>query len=395
MGGGWGRLLMQTQLFPPEIIEHTTEAYLPKVSVRSQLIYASVIVALIGTLVALPFVYVDVSVQSNGIVRTVAEKSELKSLVSGTVETVNVKENQTVRQGAVLFTLTTAVSDSKIRLNESLRSEKGRFVRDLELLTKNAFAAANTDSLQSPLYLQQYNEFRLLLMDKSNQLDKARIDKNRFEHLYKEKVIAPVEMEEKLFAYRKAAAEHKALIENHQTRWQSDLQRYKLELAELEAEAKQLTQEKQLYAIKAPTSGTVQQLVGKYPGGFVHAGEVLGVVSPDANLLAECYVSPTDIGLVKKGMDVRFQIDAFNYNEWGFVKGKVTDVSKDFSLANNQPVFKVKCRLEKQHLQLKNGYTARLKKGMTLRARFLVARRSLFQLLYDTADDWLNPATNG
>jgi membrane fusion protein, peptide pheromone/bacteriocin exporter len=30
---------------------------------------------------------------------------------------------------------------------------------------------------------------------------------------------------------------------------------------------------------------------------------------------------------------------------------------------------------------------------MTLRARFVVARRSIFQLLYDKADDWLNPAT--
>jgi len=28
---------------------------------------------------------------------------------------------------------------------------------------------------------------------------------------------------------------------------------------------------------------------------------------------------------------------------------------------------------------------------MTLRALFFVTRRTLFQLLYDKADDWLNP----
>jgi len=28
---------------------------------------------------------------------------------------------------------------------------------------------------------------------------------------------------------------------------------------------------------------------------------------------------------------------------------------------------------------------------MTLQARFLVTERTLFQLLYDKADDWLNP----
>ena len=32
-----------------------------------------------------------------------------------------------------------------------------------------------------------------------------------------------------------------------------------------------------------------------------------------------------------------------------------------------------------------------IKKGMTLQARFYVTRRTLFQLLYDKADDWLNP----
>jgi HlyD family secretion protein len=32
-----------------------------------------------------------------------------------------------------------------------------------------------------------------------------------------------------------------------------------------------------------------------------------------------------------------------------------------------------------------------IKKGMTVQVRFLVTRRTLFQLLFDKADDWLNP----
>jgi len=31
------------------------------------------------------------------------------------------------------------------------------------------------------------------------------------------------------------------------------------------------------------------------------------------------------------------------------------------------------------------------KKGMTLQARFIVTKRSLWQLLYDKVDDWANP----
>jgi HlyD family secretion protein len=42
-------------------------------------------------------------------------------------------------------------------------------------------------------------------------------------------------------------------------------------------------------------------------------------------------------------------------------------------------------------MTLKNGYNAQLKKGMTFSIRFMVVRRTLFQLLYDKMDNWLNP----
>ncbi|OYU93173.1 MAG: hypothetical protein CFE21_21565 [Bacteroidetes bacterium B1(2017)] len=39
-------------------------------------------------------------------------------------------------------------------------------------------------------------------------------------------------------------------------------------------------------------------------------------------------------------------------------------------------------------------YKATLKKGMSLKARFIVTKQSLFQLLYAKADDWVNPNLN-
>jgi hypothetical protein len=51
----------------------------------------------------------------------------------------------------------------------------------------------------------------------------------------------------------------------------------------------------------------------------------------------------------------------------------------------------VRCKLDDNKLELKNGYVGYLKKGMGLQANFYVTRRTLFQLLYDKADDWLNP----
>jgi HlyD family secretion protein len=47
--------------------------------------------------------------------------------------------------------------------------------------------------------------------------------------------------------------------------------------------------------------------------------------------------------------------------------------------------------LDNPILRLKSGQEGEIKKGMTFNARFVIARRSLFQLLYDKVDDWLNP----
>ena len=48
--------------------------------------------------------------------------------------------------------------------------------------------------------------------------------------------------------------------------------------------------------------------------------------------------------------------------------------------------------LATRELRLRGGQRASLGKGMTFRARFVIAERSLWQLLFDRVDAWLNPA---
>ena len=84
-------------------------------------------------------------------------------------------------------------------------------------------------------------------------------------------------------------------------------------------------------------------------------------------------------------------MDAFNYNQWGLAQGAVTEISKDIISMDEQPVFRVRCSLDTPFLALKNGYRGNLKKGMTLTGRFYLTDRSLWQLLFDRIDDWMNP----
>jgi HlyD family secretion protein len=158
---------------------------------------------------------------------------------------------------------------------------------------------------------------------------------------------------------------------------------------------KKLRLEQKQYVIIAPISGTIANYKGYAAGTFINNTHVIAEISPDQKLVVECLVATQDIGLVHATQRVRFQMDAYNYNYWGLVEGEVVDIDQHVSQQNDQLFVKVRCRLNRMHLKLKNGYQAGIRKGMTLSAHFIVTRRSLYQLLFDHIDAWLNPITNG
>ncbi len=115
---------MPQTLFPSSVIDHTIESYLPQVTVKSQLIYFIVILAFFSGFALLPFIYVNVSVQCPGIVRPVAEKTELRTLIAGTIEQVRGSDGQQVAEGQELIRLSAAVTDNRLKLNDARQKER-------------------------------------------------------------------------------------------------------------------------------------------------------------------------------------------------------------------------------------------------------------------------------
>lgn len=184
-----------------------------------------------------------------------------------------------------------------------------------------------------------------------------------------------------------------SFTESQLSSWQADLNACRNSRNEMNTSLKQEVKDKDLYVVQSPVSGTVDQFSGIYRGSSIQAGQTLAVVSPDSTLCFEVYVSPRNIGYIEVGMPVNVQVSSFNYNEWGTIGGKVKEISSDF-LTDSQgnSYYKVKCDMEKDYLMLKSGRKGKLKKGMTVSVHFMITRRSLFHLLYQRLDDWVNPA---
>jgi HlyD family secretion protein len=180
-------------------------------------------------------------------------------------------------------------------------------------------------------------------------------------------------------------------MESQINNWQSENYQLNMQLIELNSQKKQLISDKEKYTIIAAIDGVIVNYSGTLEGNIISPNQKIAEITPVRDLIAECYVSPADIGLIHDSMFVKFQIDAFNYNQWGLATGKVIDISEDLVAIQDNSVFIVKCTIDQKYLELKNKYKGNLSKGLTLTSRFQVTRRSLFQLLFDKVDNWLNP----
>jgi HlyD family secretion protein len=374
---------------PTAFLKNGVDVYLVKHTTASNMIYIIVLLAITGALIALPFVYVDVSVQEMGYIRPVAEKSEISSSISERVDSIFVREGQLIAKGDTILTFRRSVPDYQITYQQKRLDDYREHLNDLLLLSKGD----KPEKFSSSVRQQEYAFYMQQIRECETNLSKAEKDIARNRTLFEKNVIAAEEYEQYQYEYDKAQNVLKTLKDNQLKQWQNDRNNYSNLYDEMKAAMNQEIKSKDRYVVVSPVSGTLDQFRGIYEGSSILAGSMLAIISPDSTLCAEIFVSPRNIGYINIGMPVNIQVSSFNYNEWGIIAGKVTEISSDYLTdgSGNNVFYKVKCNMGKNFLMRKNGVKGILKKGMSVSSHFMITRRSLFDLLYQKMDDWANP----
>lgn len=368
-------------------------AYISKIKHAHISIYWLILLIIIACISSLPFIKLDISVKSPGIIRPIDEKTELKSSISTIIDSIYFKEGDTVHKGDIIIQLRKENIAIKKTMNDFEIKQRNQFIRDLyKLTTYKEFTNGTVAALLSPVYKQQSSRFVFQLSELNSQLKKVNKEMYMDSILFDGKVISPKEMFDKQIEHEKLMANIRGAEEQQIAAWQQDLAKYQLERSQFENANSQLNEDSNYYSLRAPINGVLQSFNKYYQGSLVQAGETLAVISPQAELIAECYIDTRDVGLLKQHQQTLFQVDAFDYNYFGILTGKILSIDNDYTVIDNKPVFKVRCVLDNKQLHLKNGFTGNIKKGMTFQARFVVTRRSLWQLLFDKIDDWVNPS---
>ena len=385
---------METKIFPAAILNNTIEVYDSQISIRSRVIYLILLGLISAIALSLPLIVVDVAVQTRGTFQSALHRNPVQIATGGRLEFWSLSENQEVKQGDVLAIIRGEQLNLEMKAMEERLALLQNFVSDLRMLINyQSQAGSNTPPLKTNLYQAAWYEYQSQLVNQEMLVQKMHRDFQRSKGLFEGKSIAFAEYDEVQVQYHQVSAQLELLKKQRLNQWGQELTNHSTERDRILSQLKVSLEQMDQFKIIAGTSGTLMNVQNLKTGDFVYSNQKLAEISPDSELMAVTYLSPADIAFLEIGQEVKFQVDAYNYNQWGVATGKVVEIANDLSLISEKEAgFLVTCKLDSLELKLPGGQKGEIRKGMTFNARFVVARRSLFQLLYDKVDNWLNPS---
>ncbi|UIR56373.1 HlyD family secretion protein [Sphingobacterium sp. SRCM116780] len=356
---------------------------------KSKIIYLILLLLILVGLFCLPLVKIPISVSAKGIIRPIEENSKVSLAVGGRVLNANIFENnQQVNKGDTLLVIAADQISNKTTQQQLLASDYA-----LQLADLNKLVRGQRSGLQTGQYQKEAASLFQRLGELKAQTTLAEKEYQRAKNLFDQGVASQAEYEKALYNYQQLKSQSNSITEQQLAQWQGQKRDIERQMLNVNTEAKQLEIESDNYIIRAPISGRLNNYSGIRQGNYVTVGQEIVQITPENRLIAECMVPSSEIGFIKQGQKVRFQIDTYNYNQWGMIDGKVLDIDQNI-VVNEQSgasFFKVRCKLDKNFLKLRNGFKATISKGNTLTGRFYLTDRTLWQLLFDRVDDWFNP----
>ncbi len=185
---------------------------------------------------------------------------------------------------------------------------------------------------------------------------------------------------------RKQAERSRMMLEAEQK-----IQQFQLEITQIEtkiaetqnllASAQTKLQEKSL---KSPIDGVVLSLNVKNSGKVLNPGETIAEISPHESPLILSAIMPNqESGFIEIGMPVQIKLDAYSYQDFGTIPGKVISISSDAKSDEKLGlVYRVEIELEKDYI-VQDRKSIRFKPGQTATADIIIRSRRIVDLFLD------------
>jgi len=181
-----------------------------------------------------------------------------------------------------------------------------------------------------------------------------------------------------------------AAIRERQQAFRAEFEQQRLdELNEIENQIQSLRQELikaeqrlTLQQLRAPVSGTVDQLVVTTIGGVVEPAQKLMTIVPDKDPLeVEAWIENKDIGFIETGQPAEIKVNTFQFTKYGTIQGEIVNISHDAVDDEKRGlIYETRIKPEKNSMTI-NGKEVRLASGMAISAEVNLGERRLIEYI--------------
>jgi multidrug efflux pump subunit AcrA (membrane-fusion protein) len=320
------------------------------------------------------------TVKASIVVRPSGETRWVQAAVEGRIRSIQVVENQMVKQGDVIAYLEDSQAQTqtnqlqeKIRQGQQQVAEIEQQIQSLnvQILAEFRYLERTINSVQADLSRNQqdYRDRQVVnqtdLKEAVANLKLAQNERDRYLSIVETGAIPRIQYEAK----EQAVAVAQARLEQAQAtlnpnndnitiateriaqerakgestlanlrREQQALQQRRLELLgqvnQAQTESNQTAIDRKKAVLRAPIAGKILKLALRNPDQVVQRGETVAEISPDRNdaqnaLVVKAFVSAEDIGKVAVGQTAHLRISAYPYPDYGGLTGTVQTIAPD------------------------------------------------------------------
>jgi HlyD family secretion protein len=404
---------------------------LPRVSLR--MLFYVILILLAGIIPWATFTKVDEIGSATGKLEPKGRVIELGSPVEGKVMNINITEGEQVQAKQTIIELDDELVRAELEQQEQKLVGQENQLHQLELLknqqslslstqqqqnkaqlyekealieqAKNAIAASQSAhqtakirhraaKAKVPRYRKAYNQGVLSI----DLLSEAEQQAEEYQENIKQTASETAQARSQLAEQKRGLA---SLVQTNNLALLKSQEEYKNTEGEIATLQGEIGQTKSLirgleYQIRqrvldAPISGTVFQLPVKKPGAVVQPGQMVAQIAPkNSPLVLRGRMSSSESGFLAKGLPVKVKFDAYPYQDYGIVPGRLTWVSPNSRIPENnsqdsqpasqpmspQDYYEVEVQLERNYVQNQDR-TVTLTPGQTATAEIVIRQRRL------------------
>ena len=375
------------------------------------------------------FSKVDDIVKTAGKIITTTNVQTISTIYAGRLEEIFVKEGDAVKQGDVLFKMSSEDSKSEFEKKQleklSSQAKINRLTAESnmqDILIDQNIIEKHPSLMNNEIMLFESNKSKLdtsikilkeQIKQKENELkeneEKLIISKNNHLLLAKEidikktlvsdRIISEVDFLQLKRRYNDADLDLKKTIttipsikssikelyeniedakEKYKNDAKNELVNVYAELQKVEEEINLLKDKIENSTIKAPNNGIVNVITVKTKGEAISPGKILMEITPETEfVLAEAKVAPSEIGFLYEGIPVRMKLQAFDFSLYGGLKGEISYISSDTIMDENTKEEQYIIHIKSSQKHVGDNKNLIIRPGMTLDADIIVGKRTI------------------